>query len=289
MPHNKQFDDLVIVQDTVERVEAVAHHHNYYQFIFIRSGAGKHHLNDEVIDFQSGDLFFISPLDTHYFSLEQASLISSVRFTEHSKGKIKNLQKAWKGEFPGLKRGRSPLNIKVTFSSADLLVVTQLFDLLYALKNEILVNEAIIYIQLISLVSLIERNLSFNAGSVSELNPLNKKASLEMIYAYINRHLLNPEMLSATRIAAWHGLSVHYIGPYFKRHAGVTVKDYINNCKQQIIARKLAGSETSIAQLCADFNYADISHFNKSFKKYWGVSPAKYRMEAKNKATVSAP
>lgn len=278
MREDRLFDALVIEENYIENVAKVVHLHNYYQFIFIRSGVGKHYINGEVTDLNKGDLFFISPSDQHSIKITSPSVISSIKFSEYSKGKLRSLQKAWKGEFPGLKKGRSPLNIKVKFSERDEQIVNGIFDLFNSLKHEILINEAIIHLQLITLVAIIERNLSYNADSITPLKGVSgPNKSLEILLTYIHRHILRTELLTATHIAAHQGVSVHYIGTYFKKLTGLAMKDYINQCRQTIIERKLLSTELSVTQLAAEFNFTDESHFNKSFKKHWGMSPLKYR------------
>lgn len=278
MRQDKIFDALVIEENSVEQKAKVMHLHNYYQFVMIRSGSGKHYLNGEVTDFCAGNLFFTSPKDQHSFEFSEPAVLITIKFSEYSKGKLKSLQKGWKGEFPGLKKGRSPLNIKIRFSVKDELVVSAIFDLLYTLKDEINKNEPIIHLQIVALVSVIERNLSFNPGTVeSSKGKAASNPSLERLLAYIHRHISRTEMLTAAKIAAHQGVSVHYIGAYFKKLAGMTLKDYINECRQTIIERKLLSTEFSVTQLAENFNFTDESHFNKSFKKYWGMSPLKYR------------
>ncbi|EDM34298.1 transcription regulator [Pedobacter sp. BAL39] len=279
MAQERQFDSLVITAQEVTHVEKHLHIHNYYQFIFIKSGRGKHHLNGEVMTFGPGDLFFVSPQDEHSFEIDTVSELINVRFSEYGKGKLKTLQKAWTEEFAGLKKGRSLLNIKVTFSAQDLLVVERIFELLALLKDEVQHNEAVIYIQLIALVSLIERNLSYGTGTIAELKVApDRRKSVELLLSYINRHISQPEKLSAAALAAKHGLSVHYIGLYFKQHLGMNLQAYINECRQTIIARKLLQGSASIAELAAEFNFTDVSHFNKRFKQHWGLSPRQYRL-----------
>lgn len=284
MRQSRFFDSFIIEENGVDEHRKVIHLHNYYQFIFIRAGSGKHYLNGEVTDFQKGNLFFTSPKDEHSFEISNPARICSVKFNELSKGKLKSLQKALKGEFAGLKKGRSLLNIKVVFSARDEQIAAGIFDLLNLLKEEIIQNESLIHLQLIMLVSLIERNLSYGIRTVKDLTgvPEHNK-SLERLLAYIHRHISSTEMLTAVKIAEHHGISAHYIGVYFKKLAGMTLQNYINECRQNIIERKLLTTELSVTQLAADFNFTDESHFNKSFKKYWGVSPLKYRMQQKNK------
>jgi len=280
MRQDKQFDAFVITENHIAQLDKHIHYHNYYEFIFIKSGAGNHYKNGEVTPFTSGNLFFISPADQHSLEINTPSVIMSIRFTEYAKGRLKSLQKSWKGEIlPGLKKGRSPLNIKVTFSGEDLLVAEGIFKVFITLKDNIMRNETIIYLQLISLVYLIERNLSYGIGAVSELPAVKpRRKSVEDLLAYVNRHIERPDLLTAKQLAAHHGYSVHYIGLYFKQHAGVTLQEYVNQTRHTIIARRLENGSLSLTELAAKFNFTDVSHFNRSFKKYWGVTPSNYRI-----------
>ncbi len=48
----------------------------------------------------------------------------------------------------------------------------------------------------------------------------------------------------------------------------------------KLIGQKLNNSDDTISQIGYEFGYVDESHFYKSFKRFYGMSPSAYRKDA---------
>ena len=77
-----QFDTLVIDEFEEDKYHLPTHSHTYYEIIYIIKGSGIHQLNDNLIPYQSGDLFVISTDDEHYFDIKKRTRFFFIKFTD---------------------------------------------------------------------------------------------------------------------------------------------------------------------------------------------------------------
>ncbi|WP_222596927.1 helix-turn-helix domain-containing protein [Chitinophaga pinensis] len=73
------------------------------------------------------------------------------------------------------------------------------------------------------------------------------------------------------------GISLAYLGRYFKKHTGKTMQDYIASYKTKLIENRLRYSTMRLSEIVDELGFADESHFNKFFKKQKGMNPSEYR------------
>lgn len=98
------------------------------------------------------------------------------------------------------------------------------------------------------------------------------------IMRYIRANLRDRE-LSATRIAAVHGISVRHLYMLLAR-SGVTLGDWIRSHRLEECRRELATSNAqyrTIAAIGHSWGFVDATHFSKVFKQAYGLSPRAWR------------
>jgi len=83
--------------------------------------------------------------------------------------------------------------------------------------------------------------------------------------------------LSLAEVAAAAGLSPAYFSTVFKNEMGENFSDYLVRLRNELAARLLLGTERSLADIAADCGFEDQSWFSKTFKRYMGTSPGRYR------------
>lgn len=271
---SKQFEPISVLRQIIEPQSSALMTHDFYEFIFFMSGRGthiNHHVNNE---FYKGDLFLVKPNEEHAFSIGEETEVFIVRFTECARMVLKEMVDNSNGRAVALAKAKSPLNPKITFNEKDVKIVLGIFDLLQQLYEEPARNESLCYYQLLCLIAVIERNLEYSRGNIPR--PIEKK-DITRILNYIHKHLQDPEMLSLSRIANKFNVSINHMGLYFRKETGQPVKQYINQCRLEVIGKKVAKGEMSFSEIAYQFGYVDESHFYKSFKKFYGTSPTEYR------------
>lgn len=109
--------------------------------------------------------------------------------------------------------------------------------------------------------------------------------SLEMrIMEFVRRSLTNPD-LDARMIARAHGISVRYLYKVLAR-AGITLGEWIRGQRLELCRSALSEQpppETApptIAAVAHGSGFGDLTHFARTFRKAYGVSPREYRAAA---------
>lgn len=89
------------------------------------------------------------------------------------------------------------------------------------------------------------------------------------------------------KLAELAGMTASAFSRFFKLRTGKTVQEYIIDVRIGHAARQLVDSTKSIAEICIDCGFNNISNFNRIFKKKKGCSPSLFRDNYyKNKVIV---
>ncbi|MCM1037805.1 MAG: AraC family transcriptional regulator [Ruminococcus sp.] len=92
---------------------------------------------------------------------------------------------------------------------------------------------------------------------------------------YIRRNINQP--LSVTDVASYVGFSRTYFSKYFKDMLGFPVGAFILRCRLEEAKNLLAHSDKTLAQISNYLCFSSQSHFQKAFKKQFGITPLQYR------------
>lgn len=97
---------------------------------------------------------------------------------------------------------------------------------------------------------------------------------------YINNNI--KKRLTIDEICKYICLSKFYFLRIFKQEVGVTPYRYILYCKIEAVKNDLY-NEDDINNLVSKYEFYDLSHLNKNFKKIYGITPLEYKELCKNK------
>ncbi len=78
-------------------------------------------------------------------------------------------------------------------------------------------------------------------------------------------------------IAELAGMTPTAFSRFFKTRTGTTLSEYITNIRIGHAARKLVDTTMTIAEICYECGFNNISNFNRLFKKKKGCSPKTFR------------
>ncbi|RKD86369.1 AraC family transcriptional regulator [Mangrovibacterium diazotrophicum] len=258
--------------------------HDFHEFIYFEKGSGVYCYEQVNTTFSAGDLFLVNKGNVHSLRIEEPSVVYSVKFAEKTRLKLKEMSGSLKEIAGPPVKTKSPVNAKVSFSEEDRPLADRLFEFLLLLGEDHVKNESQILLQMITLVTLTERNLSF-APSLNDV-PRNREL-IRSILKHISRNLRDPEKLTLARIADEFKMSTNKLGAYFRQETGHTVKQFISSSRMTVIGDRVANSELSFSEIAFEYGFVDESHLNKMFKKHFGKTPTEYRRE-KNENTKTS-
>ncbi len=73
------------------------------------------------------------------------------------------------------------------------------------------------------------------------------------------------------------GVSTFYFCKVFKQSTGMTLTEYVNRRRVERAKQKLLNPQTRVTEVAFDVGYQSLSQFNRSFLRYVGVSPSRFR------------
>lgn len=103
-------------------------------------------------------------------------------------------------------------------------------------------------------------------------------STIFMIKDYISKNYGN-DALSIKEISDHVFLSASYVCTYFKNLTGQTLNQYLTEFRMEKAMRLLEDPRWQITDISAKVGYSNGNYFSKSFKKYTGLTPSKYREE----------
>ncbi|WP_327204869.1 AraC family transcriptional regulator [Paenibacillus sp. DMB20] len=93
---------------------------------------------------------------------------------------------------------------------------------------------------------------------------------------YIKEHYADEE-LSLPRVAAELGMSVAYLSRSFKEEMNINFVKYLVQTRLEKAAELLEQDTSPAVEIAYQVGFTDYSHFSRTFKKHFGLTPAEYR------------
>ncbi|MNC71724.1 Xylose operon regulatory protein [compost metagenome] len=100
---------------------------------------------------------------------------------------------------------------------------------------------------------------------------------MRKIIHYISQH--SNRKLTVAEIAQFAGFDRSYLSSKFRDEMGIPLSAFITQIKLEEAASLLHFSNQTIAEISEYLGFSNQSHFQASFKKYFGVTPRLYRLK----------
>ena len=276
--HPLKQHSLLVTDATLEKWHGPVHRPEHFTILFISEGNGKVKLNNEAIKYEHNDLFILGPDDQYYLDIINTTRYISVSFTDEYFTVHARSSAYWLKEIEAVLNYKAVTTAKIICTDTDKALLTKLYGVISTLHRQH-GNATILFFQLASVLSVIKKNLPVSRAVQSNHQLTEPATKLKELTFHIRENIHRPKLLRTKYLAKLISMPERYVGPFFKRNAGITLRAYIDQHKQAKIESRMLDPDYTLKQIAADFGLMDESHFNKVFKKFKGISPRAYRKQ----------
>jgi AraC-like DNA-binding protein len=263
---------------TLEKFTKASRKNNFFELIYIIDGTGIQIINKNKFQYRKGNLFLITPQDVHSFTIANPTTFFFLRFNESfikqkpNKEFVETVQRL---EYILQNASHRPGCILKNKIDKPL-IASLVASIINEVENKQLYYQKIVSQIVDTIITIVARNIALKLPKNIKENT--GETVLEILH-YIQENIFEPNKLTSVILSNHFGISLNYLGRYFKKQAGETLQEYIANYKVRLIEARLLNSDMRINEIAFELNFTDESHLNKIFKKHKGINPSEYRKQ----------
>ena len=269
--------ECFVFDSSAEEFPVKPHWHYFAEFIYMQSGTAAMTADGASFTAEAGSLTLFPPLCVHSISAggEEMPVYSVLKF---DLGKFPSVS-SYSPSPSVIFRYASEKKMPVYFgrTAAEEIGCADIFgDCISEMKDFRYGYDVMLRSQIYRLIYRIIRcweNFGLNIWEC----PVNADAdrSIDNITEYIDRHL--SESIKVADIAAECHLSYSAFAAKFRERYGMSCKEYIERMRIFKAEEYLLFTDLDIDYIGQETGFSDCSHFIKSFRKYRGATPKKFR------------
>jgi AraC-like DNA-binding protein/quercetin dioxygenase-like cupin family protein len=255
------------------------HYHPAYELTWIENGEGKRYVGNNMSDFRTGDLVLLGSNLPHCWKL-----------SDHNKNKKacsivtqfenKRLLESFFGlnELSGITRLLGKSASGICFSKAFAAKASLLIIKLFEEGDDF--QKLIHLIELLQMLSLSKDFRLLNDEAQANMQTEFNHPRLHEVFAYIvenyRRHI------SLDKAAGKANMTPNAFCKYFKQITRKTFMETVTDYRINFAMQQLVQTDATIASICFESGFNDVSHFHKTFKAKMQLSPLQYRKKLMN-------
>ncbi|OUS01029.1 hypothetical protein A9Q86_09810 [Flavobacteriales bacterium 33_180_T64] len=184
------------------------------------------------------------------------------------------LLKIYKNKLPNFLKDKLPSAVSMSKLNSDILIRKYIEGILFYFENPNLVNEEILILKLKEIILLL--NQTTNAPAI--------RAILSNLFnptSYSFREIIESHYYSnitLDQLAQLTNQSLSTFKREFKKTYNTTPASYLREKKIEKSVELLGSTDLRTTDIAYECGFADVSHYSKTFKLHYGVSPTSYKM-----------
>jgi AraC-like DNA-binding protein len=264
--------ELVLTKLTEECPKS-GYMHSIFELAYIVQGTGIQSINDTTFNYETGNLFLLTPDNQNFFDFAAATQLFFIRFNNFYLNGAYQQELLQQIEIILKNAPQQPGSI--IQNEDDKIIVRPIIEaIIKEHQNEGLYHKELISQYINTLLIIIARNIMVKVPE--KINDQSDK-KIVGILQYVQANIYHPEKLKGQHISNKFGISETYLGRFFRKHTNETLQEYQTNYKLKLIENRLVNTNMRITEIAAEFGFTDKSHFNNMFKKHRGVNPTEFR------------
>lgn len=184
------------------------------------------------------------------------------------------LLKVYENKLPDFLKNTEPSALSMSKLNSDILLRKYIEGILFYFENPNLVNEEILFLKLKEIILLLNQTTSAPAIRTILSNLFNPTT-------YSFREVIESHYYSnitLDQLALLTNLSLSTFKRVFKKTYNTSPASYLRDKKLEKSIELLGSTDLRTTDIAYDCGFADVSHYSKTFKLRYGLSPTTYKM-----------
>ncbi len=250
------------------------HRHNEFELNFVSNCRGTRRIvGDSIVELGDFDLALIGPNLEHCWEQGACDNSDKREITIQFSPDLLGTELLKKNQMYTIHQLLQKASKGLSFGSDTIMRVSTMLDEMVRLPSDFLrllrLLEILYHLSLASDVRVLASNSFANAKISSDSRRVSK------VEDCINKNF--QRQISLDELASLAGMTPTAFSRFFKQRTGRTVSDYIIDIRLGHAARRLVDTTMTIAEICYECGFNNISNFNRAFKTKKGCSPKAFR------------
>lgn len=258
------------------------HKHRFFEMIYVYSGKCTQNIMGDTINLNKGDICIVSPDVEHSIGVFDDSVIINILIKRSTFDNTflevlsdENILSSFFSKILYTKNFNNYIIFRTNNSNSIKTFISYMF--IESIENKKYSNKMLEHFLMILYTDLL-RDEKTTVELPKELQKSNEHLSEILIYIQNNYKTVTLEDLSKK-----FNFAVAHLSRLIKQHTGHNFKEMIQALKLNKAIELLATSELKIQDISEIVGYENTTHFIRTFKKVYGMSPNQYRVNILNK------
>ncbi|GAB3232366.1 AraC family transcriptional regulator [Hymenobacter seoulensis] len=266
----------------VGKAELLWHYHPEYELVYIPKGHGRRHIGQHISRFEEGELALIGPDLPHLtFSYGHPAGTPFEEIVVQLRGDFLGPDFWEKSEMASIRQLLARSHEGLSFGGNTRATVG---PALRQLLNAPPFMRLLLLLQVLQDLAQApaEDCIPLHAGNGGQGLSGKEQQRLSRVYQFVEQNYQRTT-LSVQEVADVAHLSVPAFCRYFKKMTRHTLTDFLQEYRVGQACRLLLDDDLAVTEVCYSCGFNNLSHFNKTFRKYTGQSPTEYRRQRMGK------
>ena len=245
------------------------HHHSEFELTWIASGSGTRFVGDDIRPFESGDLVLLGPELPHTWWSPGGGGQQEAFCVQFSREFVAEIG-------PGRPEGRALEKIVsksdrgLQFSAA---IAAQAGERLRRMEHAGGLARFGLLLECFDLMVRSRQRKSICTSARTDGARVSERvdAACRYVLDHLDASLRQPDVAAAV------GMQPAPFARFFRRHTGRTLTSYIQHTRIARACALLRETDDSVVGVAYDSGFANLSNFNRVFKRLRGMTPREYR------------
>lgn len=251
------------------------HCHNFYEFFIVTSGEALHEINGEHKKLHKGTLQLIQPKDRHRIISSESKGCTHINLSVTPE-KLDTICNAL------------GISLSELVSNTDVVTNLSVDELEHFVKRAERIS--LLYFNSDERFSVLICEMIVQALCILYKNMISSRLDCPEWFTDILDKIHSPKYCSCSAKDVYRlaGFSPPVVIEQFKKYTGKNVVEYLKSIKMNKACELLKNTDTPIIEISNLLGYASLSHFNRVFKEYLGITPAVFRKSKQKEASLFA-